>query len=106
VLSNLSEIQTAAGWRAEGSAAALDAGRPSLAPVTMLRGTNTCRAGALATMRPRTGKGIFVPATSQLPGQTSASGKQDTGKKYQHASRMTAVGGNAPGSHPASWDPV
>jgi hypothetical protein len=32
--------------------------------------------------------------------------QQDTRKKYQHGARVAANGGNATGSHPASWDPV
>jgi hypothetical protein len=42
----------------------------------------------------------------QAPSETSVFAQQDSRKKYQHATRVAANGGNATGSHPASWDPV
>jgi hypothetical protein len=102
VLSNLIDVGAVAGWRAESSIAALDAGRPFVSGATVLRGTD----GALGGPRPRAARGSLMPGRHQTPGQPSASSRQDTRNKYQHATRAAALGGSATGSHPASWDPV
>ncbi|MDX6392818.1 MAG: hypothetical protein QOJ73_3881 [Streptosporangiaceae bacterium] len=47
-----------------------------------------------------------MPGMRQTFSPTSVSAQQDTRKKYQHGARVAANGGNATGSHPASWDPV
>ena len=47
-----------------------------------------------------------MPEMRQLLSQKFAFAEQDTRKTYQHATRVTAIGGSASGSHPASWDPV
>jgi hypothetical protein len=105
VLSNLIDVRAAAGWRAESSIAALDTGRPCGFGATLLRGTvlgGTVLGGinALGVARSRAAQGPL------MPGQTSLSSRQDTRKKYQHATRVAALGGSATGSHPVSWDPV
>jgi hypothetical protein len=136
VLSNLIDVQAAAGWRAESSIAALDASRPcgfwatSLrgpvlgGPVlggtvlggtvlggtvlggTVLGGTVLGGINALGVARSHAAQGSLMPWLPETSGQTWASSKQDTRKKYQHATRAAALGGSATGSHPVSWDPV
>lgn len=108
--SNLND-QAAAGWRAESSLTALDAALPGGVRVTMLRstavrGASVCGTGAFGNPRPRNAQGFLMPGLRQTPGQTSASGEQDTHKKYQHATRAAGIAGSATGSHRASWDPV
>jgi hypothetical protein len=111
VLSNLIDVRAAADWRAESSLAALDAGLPGGVRATLLRAADVCgtdvrRTGALAIPRPRAAQGTLVPGMRQAPSETSVFAQQDSRKKYQHATRVAANGGNATGSHPASWDPV
>jgi hypothetical protein len=106
VLSNFVDVRAAADWRAEGSLAALDAYRPGAAEATSLRVANICGTGALAIPRPRAAQGTPMPGMRQASSQTPVFVEQDTHKKYQHATRVAALGGNATGSHPASWDPV
>ncbi len=102
MLSNLIDIQATAYWRAGSSLAALDAGLPGGVRVTSLHDADLCGTGAFMTARPRTAQGALMPGLRP----TSAPSKQDTGEKYQHATRVAANSGNASGSHPASWDPV
>jgi hypothetical protein len=116
VLSNLPDVRAAAGWRAESSIAALDAARPCGFGATWLRGTvvggtvlgGTVLGGinALGVARSSAAQGPLMPWLPPTPGQTSAASRQDTRKKYQHATRAAALGGSATGSHPVSWDPV
>ena len=111
MLSNLIDVRAAAGWRAESSIAALDTGRPCGFGATLLWGTvlgGTVLGGinALGVARSRAAQGPLMPWLPQTPGQTSLSSRQDTRKKYQHATRVAALGGSATGSHPVSWDPV
>jgi hypothetical protein len=102
VLSNLIDVRAAAKWRAGSSLAALDAGLPGGVRATLLPGGTS----ALAIPRPRAAQGILMPGMCQAPIQTPVFEEQDSHKKYQHDARVAAVGGNATGSHPASWDPV
>lgn len=102
MLSNLIDVRAAANWRAESSLAALDAGLPGGVRVTLLPGGT----GALAIPRLRAAQGTLMPGMCQAPIQTPVFEEQDSHKKYQHDARVAAVGGNATGSHPASWDPV
>ena len=122
MLSNLIDIPAAADWRAASSLAALDAGLPGGVRATVLRAadvcgtdvrsTDVCGTGALAIPRPRAARGTPMPGMRQalsqtsVLAQTSAFAQQDSRKKYQHAARVAANGGNATGSHPAFWDPV
>ena len=121
MLSNLPDVRAAAGWRAESSIAALDAARPCGFGATWLRGTvvggtvlggtvlgGTVLGGinALGVARSSAAQGPLMPWLPPTPGQTSAASRQDTRKKYQHATRAAALGGSATGSHPVSWDPV
>jgi hypothetical protein len=121
VLSNLIDVRAAAGWRAESSIATLDAARPCGFGATRLRGTvlggtvlgSTALGGtapgginALGVARSSAAQGPLMPWLPPTPGQTSAASRQDTRKKYQHATRAAALGGSATGSHPVSWDPV
>ena len=102
MLSNLIDVRAAANWRAESSLAALDAGLPGGVRATSLPGGT----GALAIPRLRAAQGTLMPGMCQAPIQTPVFEEQDSHKKYQHDARVAAVGGNATGSHPASWDPV
>jgi hypothetical protein len=111
VLSNLIDVRTAADWRAESSLAALDAGLPGGVRATSLHAADVCgtdigHTGALATPRPLAARDTLMPGMRQTFSPTSVSAQQDTRKKYQHGARVAANGGNATGSHPASWDPV
>jgi hypothetical protein len=106
VLSNLIDVQAAVGWRAKGSFIALDAVRPSDVRATVLVGPDVYGTAAVGTARLRGVQGLLMPGLRQTPAQMSASSKQDTSNKYQHATRVAAIGGSATGSHPASWDPV
>jgi hypothetical protein len=105
-VNKLTDVQVAAGRRAGSHFAVLDAASPGDVWGTVHRGASASGTGALAIMRPRTGEGTFVPGLGQAPIQTSASSQQNNSKKYEHATRVAALGGNATGSHPASWDPV
>jgi hypothetical protein len=106
VLSNLPDVRTAADWRAGCSLAALDAGLPGDVRATVFCGTNVRDTGALAIGRPRAFRGTLLPEMHQASSQTPALVEQDSQKKYQHSTRVAAIGGSATGSHPASWDPV
>lgn len=108
MLSNLIDVRAAATWRAGSSHAALDAGLPGGVRATLLpAGTGRpAGTGALAIPRPRAARGTLTPGMCQAPIQTPVFEEQDSHKKYQHDARVAAVGGNATGSHPASWDPV
>jgi hypothetical protein len=105
-VNKLIDVQVAVGRRAGSPFAALDAVRPGDVGATAHRGVDVPGTGALAIMRPCTSEGTFVPGLGQAPIQTSASNQQDNRKKYEHATRVAALGGSATGSHPASWDPV
>jgi hypothetical protein len=105
-VNKLTDVQVAAGRRAGSPLAALDAASPGDVWATVHRGANASGTGALAIMRPCTSDGTFVPGLGQAPTQTSVPNQQDNRKKYEHATRVAALGGNATGSHPASWDPV
>jgi hypothetical protein len=100
VLSSIPNIRAAAGWRADGSLAALDACLPAGVWATSLRGTDS-----LAITRPYAVPGALMPGLRQAPGEKSVLGERDTRKEYQHATRVAAFGSSASGSHPA-WDPV
>ncbi len=106
MLSNLPNARSAADWRAGCSLAALDAGLPGDVRATVLRSTKVRGTGILAIARPSAFQGTLVPEMRQTPSQTLAFGEQDSQKKYQHGTRVAAIGGSAMGSHPASWDPV
>jgi hypothetical protein len=102
VMSNIPDVRTAADWRAENSLAALDVCLPG-----GIRGTAAVRGRVvLTTPRSNAAQGILMPEMRKASSQPSAFGEQDTRKKYQHVARVAAFGGNASGSHPASWDPV
>jgi hypothetical protein len=105
-VNKLTDVQMAAGQRAGSHFAALDAASPGDVWATVHRGASASGTSVLAIMRPRTSEGTFVPGLGQAPIQTSASSQQNNSKKYEHATRVAALGGNATGSHPASWDPV
>lgn len=105
-MNKLIDVQAAVGQRAGSPFATLDAVRPGDVWATVHRGASASGTGALAIMRPCTSEGTFVPGLGQAPTQTSVPNQQDNRKKYEHATRVAALGGNATGSHPASWDPV
>jgi hypothetical protein len=111
VLSNPIDVRAAADWRAGSSLAALDAGLPGGVRATLLHAADVCgtdigHTGALATPRPLAARGTLMPGMRETFSLTSVSAQPDTRKKYQHGARVAANGGNATGSHPASWDPV
>jgi hypothetical protein len=105
-VNKLTDVQVAAGQRAGGPFAVLDAASPGGVWATGHRVANASGTGVLAIMGPRAGEGTFVPGLSQAPIQASAPSQQHNRKKYEHATRVAALGGNATGSHRASWDPV
>jgi hypothetical protein len=72
---------------------------------TGLAGTGLAGTDLLGNAHPNTAQGTFMPAVRRAPDRESAFGAWDTRKKYQHATRVAAFGGDASGSHPA-WDPV
>lgn len=96
---NIDDAATAV-WRSADLVAALGDHPSAGVLTTLLSGTD-----ALAMARPRFIRGAFTPGMCQESGQNQAPAQPYSQQKYEHTTRVAALGGSATGSHPA-WDPV